>query len=67
MSPRTPGLPAWLARAIGRPRGRGRGPRVRLAAPGAEPRILAPDDPVAKPLIAAAEAVLSAAHRASRR
>jgi len=66
MSARIGALRARLGRAVGRPSGPSRGPRVRLTAPGAEPRTLGPDDPAATRLIAAAEAVLSAAHRASR-
>jgi hypothetical protein len=41
-------------------------PRVRLSGPGSEPRTLAPGDPAATALAVAAEAVLSAAQRASR-
>jgi len=66
MNARFDALRTRVARAVGRPSERGRGPRVRLTAPGAEPLTLAPDDPAARALIAAAEAVLSAAHRASR-
>jgi len=66
MTARIDALRTRVARALGRPSGPGRGPRVRLTVPGAEPRTLAPDDPAATRLIAAAEAVLSAAHRASR-
>jgi hypothetical protein len=38
-----------------------------LTEPGAEPRTLRLDDPAAEGLVAAAEAALSAAQRASRR
>ena len=59
-------IAAAAARVVDRRRA-GATPRVHVAERGGEPRTLAPDDPRAKAVAAAAEALLSAAQQGSRR
>jgi hypothetical protein len=72
---RAPSPPARLAaaaralarRSLARRSRAARKAGVRITAPGAEPRTLPPEDPHAAVLMKAAETVLSAVERSSRR
>jgi hypothetical protein len=65
-APRPRGAVGAVAAGLARRRA-AREPRVVLTEPGGYPRTLAPDDPAAGPLLEAAERLISAAQRRSRR
>jgi hypothetical protein len=65
-APRPRGAVGAVAAGLARRRA-ARAPRVVLTDRGGHPRTLAPDDPVAGPVLEAAERLISAAQRGSRR
>jgi hypothetical protein len=64
-APRPRGAVGAVAAGLAR-RKAAREPRVVVTEPGGHPRTLHPDDPAAQALLAAAERLISAAHRRSR-